>query len=280
MVLKRTTVPGKVWLIGAGPGDPELITVKGLRLLHEAEVVLYDRLAPAELIEEAPSWAERIYVGKQAGSHHVPQDYIQHLLLHRAREGKTVVRLKGGDPLVFGRGGEELLFLRRHGIPCEVVPGVTSVLGAAAAAQIPLTLRGVASSLLVTTGHLCGERPPEEWSLAAKADTLVVLMPLANLAATVEALIQHGKDAETPAAVVEHATRPHQRVLATALAELPGLVAREAVTSPALLVIGTTVACAPAWETRCFAPVPATKGPHPFPEGKTLRLDPGAGPPQ
>ncbi|GAB4249126.1 MAG: hypothetical protein Kow00109_25210 [Acidobacteriota bacterium] len=277
MRLARTHVTGKVWLVGAGPGDPELITVKGLRLVRAAEVVLYDRLAPPELLEEAPASAERIYVGKEAGSHHVPQDLIHRLLLDRARSGKTVVRLKGGDPLVFGRGGEELLFLRRFGIPCEVVPGVTSALGAAAAAQIPLTLRGVAATLLVTTGHLCGNSREEEWSLAARADTLVVLMPLATLSRTVLSLIHGGKDAGTPAALVENATRPQQRVLTTTLGELPALVEREAVSSPALLVVGPTVACSDAWVTRRHAGDGPADSPLPFAGAEPVTPDPGVG---
>ena len=199
------TEAGHVWLVGGGPGDPGLVTVAGIDALRRAEVVLYDRLAPAALLEECPPDAERIDVGKAPGRTPLSQDEINAALVAHGRAGKRVVRLKGGDPFVFGRGGEELSALTTAGIPATVVPGVTSAIGGLAAAGIPITHRGVAASFAVVTGHEDPAKPAEQvrWAqLATATDTLVVLMGVGRLEAIAAALIAGGRSAATPAALV------------------------------------------------------------------------------
>ena len=239
-----TDAYGHVWLVGAGPGAPGLITVAGLEALRRAEVVLYDRLAPPELLEEAPAGALLLDAGKAAGDHAMTQDEINAALIEHARSGKRVVRLKGGDPFVFGRGGEEALALAEAGLTCTVIPGVTSAIAGLAAAGIPVTHRGVASSFVVVTGHEDPTKPETavDWSHHAHgADTLVVLMGVGNLEAIARALIEAGRAPSTPAAVVHAATTPRQRMVTAPLAEIASIAKEASIGAPALLVVGEVV---------------------------------------
>jgi len=232
---------GKVWLVGAGPGDPGLLTLAGAACLARAEVVLYDRLVHPRLLDLAPAGAERIYVGKQAGGHTLTQDEINALLVARACEGKRVVRLKGGDPYVFGRGGEEAVALAAAGVPFEVVPGVTSAVAAPAYAGIPVTHRGLASSVAVVTGHedAAKEESSIDWArLATGVDTLVLLMGVANLPDIAEQLVRHGRPPETPAAVIEWGTLPRQRTVSGTLGDIARRAAEAGLRPPAVTVIG------------------------------------------
>jgi uroporphyrin-III C-methyltransferase len=220
------------------------MTVRGLELLRRADVVVYDRLVNPKLLDEAPPGARRVFVGKACGAHVLPQHEINALLIAEARRGHRVVRLKGGDAFVFGRGGEEALALVEAGLACEVVPGVTSAIAVPAAAGIPLTHRGVASSFAVVTGHqdASGSAPAIDWSrLAGAADTLVVLMGLANLRAITRELIAHGRDPRTPAALIERGTTEAQRTVTAELATLADAAAAARVESPAVAVIGDVV---------------------------------------
>jgi len=232
---------GKVWLVGAGPGDPGLLTLAGAACLARAEVVVYDRLVHPRLLGLAPAGAERIYVGKQAGGHTLTQDEINALLVARTCEGKRVVRLKGGDPYVFGRGGEEAEALAAAGVPFEVVPGVTSAVAAPAYAGIPVTHRGLASSVAVVTGHedAAKEESSIDWArLATGVDTLVLLMGLANLPDIAEQLVRHGRPPETPAAVIEWGTLPRQRTVSGTLEDIARRAAEAGVEPPAVTVVG------------------------------------------
>jgi uroporphyrinogen III methyltransferase/synthase len=236
--------PGKVWLIGAGPGDPGLMTVAGVAVLAEAEVVVYDRLVNAHVLELAPSSAERIFVGKEAGAHALRQEEINALLVEKARQGKRVARLKGGDPYVFGRGGEEAEALAAASVPFEVVPGVTSAVAVPAYAGIPVTHRGLASSFAVITGH---EDPTKaetavDWpKLATGVDTLVFLMGTATLPQIVEKLVEHGRPAATPVAVIRWGTTPAQQVVTGTLADIVRRVKEARLEPPAVTVVGEVV---------------------------------------
>ncbi len=234
-------VPGTVYLVGAGPGDPELITVRGRRCLRAAGIVLYDRLAHPALLDEAPSAARRIFVGKARGRPGIGQDAIHRLLIAHARRGAVVVRLTGGDPFVCGRGGEEAEALSRAGVPWEVVPAVSSALGVPARAGIPLTHRHLAHGFAVVTGQRAeaGDLP---WDALAALDTLVVLMGLKHLASLSRRLIAHGRDPATPAAAIARGTWPEERVVAGTLADLPRRVAALGLAPPVTLVIGDVVA--------------------------------------
>src|SRR5579859_1731211 len=230
---------GAVYLVGAGPGDPDLITVKGLACLRRADVVLYDRLAPRELLAEARPGAELIDVGKQPERHRRGQTEINALLIARARAGLSVVRLKGGDPFVFGRGGEECQALAEAGIPFEVVPGVISAIAVPAYAGIPVTQRGVSASFTVLTGHTAQD-DVFDWDAVPRAGTLVLLMGARHLAEIARGLIEHGRPADTPAAVLQQGTTPAQRVV---VGTLGGIAERASgVESPAITVIGEVVA--------------------------------------
>jgi len=236
---------GTVALVGAGPGDPGLITVRGRDLLRDAEVVVYDRLVHPKLLDEAPPDARLVFAGKACGVHALSQDVINALLITEARQGRRVVRLKGGDPFVFGRGGEEALALAEAGIPFEVVPGVTSAVAVPAAAGIPLTHRGVASSVAVVTGHsdAGGVSPPVQWArLAGAVDTIVVLMGLANLRRIACELIAHGRDPRTPVALVERGTTEAQRTVTATLDDLARGSAGLGLEPPVVAVIGDVVA--------------------------------------
>ncbi|MDE3073133.1 MAG: uroporphyrinogen-III C-methyltransferase [Pseudomonadota bacterium] len=236
---------GSVVLVGAGPGDPGLLTLRALRALNEADVILHDRLVSAEVLALARRDAERIEVGKQAGQHHTTQDGIHALLLEQARAGRRVVRLKGGDPFVFGRGGEELEFLRAHGIPYEVVPGITAAVACAAYAGVPLTHRDHAQSVRFVTAHCQASRDTPDWAvLAQERQTLAVYMGVAGLAELQQRLIEHGRAATTPFALIENGSRAEQRVVTGTLANLAERAAAHAVCSPALLILGEVAALA------------------------------------
>jgi uroporphyrin-III C-methyltransferase len=234
-------VSGRVFLVGAGPGDPELITVRGARAVAEADVVVYDRLVAPALLELAPAGAERIYVGKEPGRAAVRQPEIERLLVDRALDGATVVRLKGGDPFVFGRGGEEMAACAAAGVSCEVVPGVSSAVAAPAAAGIPVTHRGVARSFAVVTGSTAHD-DEVDLSRVAGADTLVVLMAAGRLAQTCADLIAAGRSGDEPAAIVQWAWTPEQRSVAGTLADLPILAEAASIGPPATLVVGEVAA--------------------------------------
>jgi uroporphyrin-III C-methyltransferase len=232
--------PGIVYLVGAGPGDPELITVRGLRCLQHADVVVYDRLVDPRLLDEAPRRARRVYAGKRPGRQALRQEEINALLVRQARAGRVVVRLKGGDPFIFGRGGEEALACHAAGIAWEVVPGLTSAAAVPAVAGIPLTHRNVAGSFAVVTGH-CAGSDRRDWGALARLDTLVVLMGAARMGDIAALLLRHGKPPDTPAAVIENGTLPGQRVLIGSLADIASRAAEAAFQSPATAVIGEVV---------------------------------------
>ena len=235
---------GVVYLVGAGPGDPDLITRKGLRLLRRADVVIYDRLIPYELLEEARPDAELINAGKQPTRHRLAQADINALFIDRALKGKDVVRLKGGDPFVFGRGGEEALACRGNGIPFEVVPGVSSAVAVPAYAGIPLTQRHISSAFIVIAGH---EDPTKEGSsinytaLAKLGGTIVIMMGVKNLPAITGQLIDHGLDPATPAAVIEWGATARQRTLVGDVSSIAGIAGSERIEPPAITVIGAVV---------------------------------------
>lgn len=230
---------GEVALVGAGPGDPGLLTLRALRALQNADVILYDRLVSAEVLDLARRDAERIYVGKAPGQAHVSQDEINELLVKLAKQGKRVCRLKGGDPFIFGRGGEELEALAASGVAFEVVPGVTAATGCAAYAGIPLTHRDHAQALTLVTGHCKSEMPNVDWAMLARPhQTAVFYMGLGHLQNIVAQLLAHGAPPQRPAAVIEQGTSPCQRIVTGSLAELAERVAQAQVQSPALLIVG------------------------------------------
>lgn len=238
------TVAGLVHLVGAGPGDPELVTLRGLRRIQAAEVLVYDRLVHPDLLAEAPEAAERIDVGKAPGRPSPTQDEINALLVDRARAGRTVVRLKGGDPFVFGRGGEELLACRAAGVRCEVVPGLTSAVGVPTAAGIPLTHRALAGAFSVVTAHRAADLDGVDWGALARLDTLVVLMGVARLPYVATNLVRSGRPGSTPAAVIERGTWAGERVVTATLADLPERAEAAGVRPPAIVVVGEVAAFA------------------------------------
>lgn len=229
---------GIVYLVGAGPGDPKLITVRGAEVLALADVVVYDRLAAPELLDLAPAAAELVYVGKEPGRAAVRQEDTEALLIERALAGDVVVRLKGGDPFVFGRGGEEALACARAGVPFEVVPGVSAAVAAPAAAGIPVTHRGLARSFAVVTASTAHGDGVDLASVATATDTLVLLMAAGKLEETCRTLIDAGRPADQPAAIVQWATTRDQREVVGTLADLPALALAASIGPPATLVVG------------------------------------------
>ncbi len=242
----RLGIQAKLYLVGAGPGDPDLLTVKAQRLIRSADIVVYDRLVSREILNLIPDSVSRVYVGKATGRHTLSQKEINALLVDLARKHQRVVRLKGGDPFIFGRGGEEALALARNDIPFEVVPGITAAQACAAYAGIPLTHRGLARGVHFITGH-CKENEPLVLDRAALSDpgqTLVIYMGLANLPQILRALVEAGRHEDTPAAVVERGTTSRQRNVITTLGELQQAVEHHEIASPAMLIIGAVVSLA------------------------------------
>ena len=234
---------GRVVLVGAGPGDPELITLRGLKWLRLAEVVVYDQLVAAGLLDEAPEGALRIFAGKSAGRHYLEQSAINAILIHHAQAGRFVVRLKGGDPFVFGRGAEEVLACARAGLTVEIVPGVSSAIAVPASAGIPVTHRGVASSFAVVTGHEDPAKPGSrvDWErLVSAVDTLVVLMGVGALPRIAARLLASGRGADTPVAVIHRGTTEAEETVVGTLGDIARRAAH--LTAPALIVIGEVVA--------------------------------------
>jgi uroporphyrinogen III methyltransferase / synthase len=235
---------GRVALVGAGPGDPGLLTLRGRTLLRRADVVVYDRLVDRRLLDLAPEEALRVFAGKARGVHAVSQADINTLLIAHARQGRRVVRLKGGDPFVFGRGGEEAIALDAAGIPFEVVPGVSAAVAVPAYAGIPVTHRGIASSFAVVTGHEDAGKgaPSVDWArLATAVDTLVILMGLASLPRVARTLIAHGRPPATPVALVRHGTTEAQETVVGTLADVAARVADAGFTPPVLAIVGDVV---------------------------------------
>jgi uroporphyrin-III C-methyltransferase len=234
--------PGKVYLVGAGPGHPDLLTVKAVALLQAADVVVYDRLIQEEVVALARPSAERVFMGKPVGRHDSRQDEIHELLVRKAREGKMVVRLKGGDPFVFGRGGEEAEYLADHAVPFEAIPGVSSAFAAPLSAGIAVTHRDAASTVAIVTGHEAkDEQSHVDWSALAKIETVVFLMAVHNVARIAERLAAHGRDTATPAAMIQMAFWHDERVVTATLGTIADEVERAGIKPPATLVIGETV---------------------------------------
>ena len=243
----KPSAPGRVTLVGAGPGDPDLLTVKAARALASASLVLYDHLVGEQVLALVPPGADRIYVGKESSRHTLPQEDIIELMCRLARSGRPLVRLKGGDCYIFGRGGEEAQALARAGIPFEVVPGITAAQGAGACAGIPLTHRDHAGTLVLATGHLRGDNDTAlDWPLLARPrQTVVFYMGVATLPTICAQLVAHGLPAATPAAMVERASLPGQRCITGTVASLPALAAAQAVKAPALVIVGEVVGLQP-----------------------------------
>jgi uroporphyrin-III C-methyltransferase/precorrin-2 dehydrogenase/sirohydrochlorin ferrochelatase len=242
--LKGPAPTGEVYLIGAGPGDPDLLTLRALQLLQQADVVLYDRLVSDAVLERARRDSERVYVGKEAGDHHLTQERIHQLLVHYASKGLRVARLKGGDPFIFGRGGEEIEVLKAHNIPFVVVPGITAALGAAAVANIPLTHRNLAQSVTFTAGHALDDATLDWRSLARPHHTVVFYMGVSQLPRIVERLLESGASLDHPVAIIERATLAEQRIVRGTLQSIVESARKADLSPPALLIVGEVAALA------------------------------------
>ncbi|MCB1877708.1 MAG: uroporphyrinogen-III C-methyltransferase, partial [Chromatiales bacterium] len=236
------TSAGEVYLIGGGPGDPDLLTFRALRLMQQSDVIVYDRLVSKAVLELTRRDAERIYVGKERDNHAVPQEEINVLLARLAKQGKRVCRLKGGDPFIFGRGGEEIETLVDEGVPFQVVPGITAAAGAASYAGIPLTHRDFSQSCLFVTGHLKDGTMDLNWDMLAQPhQTVVFYMGLVGLPVICEKLIEHGVSPDMPIALVQQATTPKQKVFTGTLATMPEIVKRDKPKPPTLIIVGEVV---------------------------------------
>ena len=237
---------GFVSLVGAGPGDVDLMTVKAVRLLQQADVVVYDRLVSADILDLIPKGISRVSVGKEVGKHCVPQDQINETIVNLAKKGRQIVRLKGGDPYMFGRGGEEVIALRKNRIPFEVVPGVTAASGCSAYSGIPLTHRGMSRSVRFITGHFKNDEPLDiNWQRVADPDcTLVIYMGLGNLSYICNSLIKAGLSSSTPAAAIENGTSRNQQRLLSQLDQLPDAVKQSSLQAPVMIIIGEVVSLA------------------------------------
>ena len=234
---------GKVILVGAGPGDPELITVKGLNAIKKADVIVYDNLISKDLLDYAKDNVELIYVGKRKGMHSFKQEEINKILVEKAKEGKLVVRLKGGDPFVFGRGGEEILELKKHNIPYEIIPGITSAIAVPEVAEIPITHRKVATSFTVVTGHEAEDKEKKQVNLSElNADTIVILMGITNLEKLVNDLLKNPKRNEnTPVAIILEGTTKNQKVIKGTLGNIVDKAKKEGIKPPGVIVVGDVV---------------------------------------
>ncbi len=240
--INQQTTYGEVYLVGAGPGDPDLLTFRALRLMQQADVVVYDRLVSSEILDLVRRDCEKIYVGKQRNNHSLAQESINELLARLAKSGKRVVRLKGGDPFIFGRGGEEIETLMEQNINFQVVPGITAASGCASYAGIPLTHRDHAQSCTFVTGHLKDGTINLNWQqLAAPNQTVVIYMGLVGLEIICRSLIRHGCPDDLPAAVIQQGTTPHQRIITGTLATMPEIIAGAGIKPPTLIIIGTVV---------------------------------------
>jgi uroporphyrin-III C-methyltransferase/precorrin-2 dehydrogenase/sirohydrochlorin ferrochelatase len=259
----RAPCQGSVALVGCGPGDPELLTLRAARVIATADVLVYDRLVSSEIVSLGRSEAQRIYVGKARSAHSMPQEEISALLVRLAQQGRRVARLKGGDPFIFGRGGEEIELLARNGIRFEVVPGVTAAAGIAAYAGIPLTHRDHSHSVTLVTGHLQNGTADLDWpALARPGQTLVVYMGLAGLPCICRELVAHGLPPDTPAAIVQHGTLRTQRVVTGTLADLAERAGTAQLAPPTLIVVGEVVRLQPmyAWFDPAALPEPMAVG--------------------
>lgn len=240
---KSTLQAGEVALVGSGPGDAELLTIRALRFIEQADVAIYDRLVSDEIMALLPANCERLYVGKEQAKHCVPQDKINELLLQYAQQGKRVLRLKGGDPFIFGRGGEEAQYLLNNGVSCHLCPGITAASGCTTYAGIPLTHRGVAQGCTFITGHMQNDGQLNlPWqSLSDSSQTIVFYMGINTLPSITEQLIKHGRDGNTPAALIRKGTQPEQQIFRGKISTLAALVAEHKITPPTLIVIGDVV---------------------------------------